>query len=119
MSEAQMQITDGRKAKGLWREEACQMKRDGSPIGDIAAKFGKAYFTVAIATKGVKSTNPTWGRTFRGKSGGHVMGNKKRVAISFTDEQIGAVNIIAEEKGCSFSKAVADLVDIALEEIIA
>ena len=36
----------------------------------------------------------------------------KRVAISFNPEQIEKLNNLAQDRGCSFSKAVSDVVDM-------
>ncbi len=105
---------DGRKSKASWHEEARQMKLAGASMIDIAAKFERTPNRVLMVTRDIKSTNAAWGRTFRGKSNGHKMGNKMRVAVSFTDAQIDAINIIAEERKVSFSKVVSDLVDAVL-----
>jgi len=113
--------TDGRLARSAWREEARQMKRDGASVTDIAAKFGKSRSVVDLATRGIRShynhligKPRASGRKSMGGASGFTMGTLKRVAISFNSEQIAAINIIAEEKDISFSKAVSDLVDAAL-----
>jgi hypothetical protein len=60
-------------------------------------------------------------RCFRGLSVGNDAGlsSMRRIAIAFTPGQIDALNIIAEERDTSFSKTVSDLVDMAIEEILA
>ncbi|MBX5089377.1 hypothetical protein [Rhizobium lentis] len=61
-------------------------------------------------------------RYFRKKVSGHTENcpqSLKRVAISFTQQQIDAINNVAEERGVSFSKAVSMLADRALAEALA
>ena len=60
-------------------------------------------------------------RYFRSRVSGHTENSDKlalrRIAISFNSEQIEKLNDLAQSRGCSFSKAVSDLVGIALEEV--
>jgi hypothetical protein len=57
-------------------------------------------------------------RYYRGQCAGHsesvANDAHKRVAISFTSDQIEAINRVAEKRRTSFSKAVSDLVGTAL-----
>lgn len=103
--------------RGFWHREARQMKASGNTIHEIAEAFGKSGNAVKAATRGVKavaSHRPLYKATVNGVSTGKL----KRVAIAFSNEQLAAINIIAQERQLSFSKIVSDLVDLAIEEII-
>lgn len=101
-----------------WHEAAQQMKRDGASIADIAAKLNRCPRTVQYATKGVPSRNGTQNRkpSKKGTAAGFKLGRLRRVMISFTPSQIERVNAVAARENISFSKAVSDLVDAALND---
>jgi hypothetical protein len=108
MSVADQTKSDGRSTRSWWHEEAKQMKRDGVKIADIALKFGRHEASVRIATKGIIANGK---RRFQGEAVGFKHGNLRRVAVSFTDEQVQHLNSLASRGDISFSLAVTRLVD--------
>lgn len=102
--------------RSWWHEEARRMKRQGTPMTEIAKKFGKNYQTVAIATRGIKATTMKGPRASRGfkTPSSFKAGPRAQLAVRFPEIVMARLNIVAKTENKSLSSLVVELVQEAL-----